>query len=286
MNDSILEISYMRFDMYADDSTLYTAGKGVGDINRSLTTKSKPLYNWIDANRMVLNAEKTECMLLGTRQKLRSASAAFCVHTDNGTVTSVDTHKLLGLHVDNCLTWSVHVTKLCSKLRSRLYLFNQVKRLMPIRARKLYFSGMVQPLIDYGCVIWGSCGHVLLLNVHKMMKQYARVILNVKAKREVSTVTLFRTLGWLPIDVRIHYFTAVAMFNIMIGQAPVDLVNMFTQTNSVHDHNTRGGTNIRVKKYNLSIGQRTFAYRCAKVWDNIPEHIKNVTTVECFKTMF
>ena len=55
---------------------------------------------------------------------------------------------------------------------------------------------------------------------------------------------------------------------------------------SVHDHNTRGGTNIRVKRYNLSIGQRTFAYRGAKVWDNIPEHIKNVTTVECFKTMF
>ena len=88
----------------------------------------------------------------------------------------------------------VNGLKVWSKLRSRLYLFNQVKRLMPIRARKLYFSGMVQPLIDYGCVIWGSCGHVLLLNVHKMMKQYARVILNVKDKREVSTVSLFRTL--------------------------------------------------------------------------------------------
>ena len=37
MNDSILEISDMRFDMYADDSTLYTAGKCVGDINRSLS---------------------------------------------------------------------------------------------------------------------------------------------------------------------------------------------------------------------------------------------------------
>ena len=171
LNDSLLEISDMRFDMHADDSTLYAAGKCVGDINRSLTTKSKTLYNWIDANRMVFNAENTECMLLGTRQRLRSASAEFCVHTDNGTVTSDDKHKLLGLHVDNSLTWRVHVTKLCSKLRSRLYLFNQVKRLMPIGARKLYLLGMVQPLIDYGCVIWGSCGHVLLLNVHKMMKQ-------------------------------------------------------------------------------------------------------------------
>ena len=71
------------------------------------------------------------------------------------------------------------------------------------------------------------------------------------------------------------------MFNIMNGQAPVDLVNMFTQNNSVHDHNTRSGTNIRVKKYILSIGQRTFTYRGAKVWDNIREHI-----VEFFKTTF
>ena len=73
------------------------------------------------------------------------------------------------------------------------------------------------------------------------------------------TTTLFRTFGLLPFDVRIHYFTAVAMFNIMNGQAPVYLENMFKQINSVHEHNTRGGTNIRVKKYNLSIGQRTSA---------------------------
>ena len=78
------------------------------------------------------------------------------------------------------------------------------------------------------------------------------------------------------------------MFTIMNGQAPVYLVNMFTQTNSMHDHNTCGGTNIRVEKYNIStgIGQRTFAYRGTKVWNNIPELIKNATSVECFKSMF
>lgn len=235
---------------------------------------------------MILNADKTECMLLGTRQKLQRASPNFCVHGNNCIVTPVQTHKLLGLYVDSNLTWNAHVTKLCSKLRSRLYLFNQVKRLMPLRARKLYFSGMVQPLIDYGCVIWGNCGHVLLSNVHKMMKQYARVILNVKDRRQVSTVTLFRSLGWLPIDVRIRYFTAIVMYNIMHGQAPAYLIDLFTLNSSVHDHHTRGCTNIRVHKYNLAIGQRTFAYRGAKLWDAIPESIQNANSVDTFKTVF
>jgi len=48
--------------MYADDSKLYAAGKCVADINRTLTTHSKPLYQWINANRMVLNADKNECI--------------------------------------------------------------------------------------------------------------------------------------------------------------------------------------------------------------------------------
>ena len=80
MNDAILEISEARIDMYADDSTVYAAGKCVADINRTLTTHSKPLYQWINANRMVLNADKTEYMLLGTRQKLQRATPQTSVY--------------------------------------------------------------------------------------------------------------------------------------------------------------------------------------------------------------
>ena len=136
------------------------------------------------------------------------------------------------------------MTKLCSKLRSRMYLFNQVKRLM------LYFTEVVQPIIDYGCVIWGSCGQSLLMNAHKMMKQYARIILNVKDKRRVLTVTLFCNL--LQIDVRLRYFTAIVMYNIIHGFATAYITYIFLLNNSVHDHHTRGCTNIHVRKYNLS----------------------------------
>ena len=65
------------------------------------------------------------------------------------------------------------------------------------------------------------------MNVHKMMKQYAREILNVKDRRQISTVTLFRTLGWLPIDVRIRYFTSIVMYNVMHGHAPGYLTALF-----------------------------------------------------------
>ena len=45
-----------------------------------------------------------------------------------------------------------------------MYLFNQVKRSMPLHARKLYLTGMAQPIIDYGCVVWASCGQYMFYN--------------------------------------------------------------------------------------------------------------------------
>ena len=83
-----------------------------------------------------------------------STVSRITVHGSNCIVKSAQVHELLRLYVDSHLTWNAHVTKLCAKLRSRLYVFSQVKRLMPLRlrARTLYFTRMVQPLIDYGCI--------------------------------------------------------------------------------------------------------------------------------------
>ena len=87
MNDSILETSDTCFDMCC-----------VADINRSLT-QTQPLYNWIDANSMVSNADKTECMLLGTRQKLMCKCKFFCMQQQLCVygIIPVKTYKLLGL---------------------------------------------------------------------------------------------------------------------------------------------------------------------------------------------
>ena len=140
-NKPILDISQSRIDMYADDSTFYAAGKCMADINWSLTTHSKPSYQWINANHMVLNGDKTECKLLGTRQKLQCATPNFCVYGNNSIVKPVQVHNLFGIYVDSNLSWNTHVSKLCIKLNSRLYLFNQATLLMLFYARKLYFSG-------------------------------------------------------------------------------------------------------------------------------------------------
>lgn len=285
MNDIVLEIKDSEFEMYADDSTMCCHAKTIQELNVMLTENSKPVYNWVENNRMVLNIAKTESMLIGTIQRLRTAVDNFSIGEGEFKVTQVNTHKLLGIHVDSHLTWENHVSKLCGKIMSRLYILNKTKYLLPQSTRMDFYNGLIQPLIDYGCVVWGNCARKSLLKVHKLMKKCARSILDIY-DTDTSTVTLFKTLKWLPIDVRIRYFEGIQVYNIIHGNCPRYLMDSVETVE--HGANTRGSVNevLIVPRTNLVTGQRSFKYRAATLWNQMDTRVKQAKNVDTFKQRY
>ncbi len=53
---------------------------------------------------------------------------------------------------------------------------------------------------------------ILLLRAHKAIKMCARSIYDVYDYREVSSVSLFEKLDWLPIDLCIKYFEGIQVY--------------------------------------------------------------------------
>ncbi len=265
INDLVLEAANAHLEMYADDSTLCTAAKSVEKtINSTLTAQAKPVYCWISINCMVLNVDKTEFMLLGTVKRLNSALKDFSVSENEYIIKPVNTHKLLGLHIDTTLSRTTNVSHICSKLCSRLYLFNKIKNHMPAFVRKQYYDGLVQPVIYYRCVIWGSGSHDLLLKVHKTVNMYARSMMNIRDKELIiPTIELFEILDIMPIDIHIKYFTGIQMYNILHVNAPSYLCKLFSGNDTIHNHNTRNSHSLHISKYKLVTGQRTFKFRVA-----------------------
>lgn len=56
--------------MYADDSTMYSAGSTLRELNNTLNIELKPVADWVTENRLVLNIAETKCMVLGSRHML------------------------------------------------------------------------------------------------------------------------------------------------------------------------------------------------------------------------
>ena len=56
--------------MFEDDTNLTTNGKRVEDIQEHLNTDLETVHRWLLANKLTLNKEKAEYMIIGSRQRL------------------------------------------------------------------------------------------------------------------------------------------------------------------------------------------------------------------------
>ena len=64
---------------------------------------------------MAFNVAKSESMVISTRPKLARLQGQRIQITNNGTeIKSVESHKLLGLVLDEQLTWNSHTDEVCS----------------------------------------------------------------------------------------------------------------------------------------------------------------------------
>ena len=136
--------------MFADVSTILVAARTLEYVNQQLANCSKPILSWIRNHRMALNVAKSESMVISTRPKLARLQGQRIQITHNGTeIKSVDSHKLLGLVLDEQLTWNSHIDEVCSKVLKRINLLKAIKTYLPQSARQSFYKSLIQPIFDY-----------------------------------------------------------------------------------------------------------------------------------------
>ena len=234
MNDLSFEINDpQKLKMFADDSTILVAGRTLEYVNQQLANCLKPISSWIGNHGMALNVAKTESMIICTRPKLARLQGQRIQITHNGTaIKSVDSHKLLGLVLDEQLTWNSHTDEVCSRVLKRINLLKAIKTYLP----------QVQPLIDYACVIWGATSQYNLDRILRLQKYAARVILNILKRphgQDVPSSELFSKLNWMIINKRVDYFTSIMMYKTINKSTPSYLHNRFEYVKDKHQTNTR-----------------------------------------------
>ena len=63
INDLNLAIKYCKVHHFADDTSLLYTNNSIKKLNKMLNKDSKNLTNWLNANKISLNVDKTEMIL-------------------------------------------------------------------------------------------------------------------------------------------------------------------------------------------------------------------------------
>ena len=96
--------------MYADDTHLNFAGRDPDLIERNLNHDLSNISEWLVANNLTLHKSKTEFIVIGPQQRLRTLDRSPTLAIDNSSISQVASTKSLGVHVDAHLSWNTLYT--------------------------------------------------------------------------------------------------------------------------------------------------------------------------------
>ena len=129
---------------------------------------------------MVLSIEKTKTLFISNREKsvqINTNCNLANVKIGNTIIDEVNSTKLLGVNVDNTLSWTMQVAQGKKCTSYRLFLFRTIRKYLPLETRIKYYDYYVKPLIEYCSSVWGICSKENQIEIIRVQKKAARLIL-------------------------------------------------------------------------------------------------------------
>ena len=212
--------------------------ENVPHLTQTLNQVLKRLDEWSARNKMSINSQKTKSMLV-TGKRLRNlvASTSIDVSLNGSNIEHVADFKLLGITLDQDLSFNRQIEELCKKLAKRIGLLRHISPYLKRNQRDIYYSAIIKPVMLYGSTIWTSCSKENLLKVLRLQKRAARIILDVE--RTAASVDLFNTLKWVPFYAESYVNRCALTYKRLNGNTPEYINDLLIRNSDTHNRSTR-----------------------------------------------
>ena len=115
-------VSSASLYMYADDTTIYCIGGSVDSVTNALNNALKELEDWSSKNNLVPHPKRCEAMML-LRDSFTGPFNALTLC--NHTIKWVTHAQLLGVTIDDKLTWTQHIPEVKKSFVNKLNLLKR-----------------------------------------------------------------------------------------------------------------------------------------------------------------
>ena len=253
-------------DQLADDSTTHITGPTVDSVMTKLQTCAGQLELYAKRNSLTIHPDKCKVLILS---KNRFIGPLKNIEICGKSVDIVNSTKCLGVTIDDELKWDAHIQKASKRFSVKVKKLYQMRGIPKSTLSTIYFQGIL-PSILYGILIWGNCSPSLMSSIDKVHIRVARFINRVK--KSVPDSAVLNTVKWQPI---INYYKrsiackAYKIYNGLSSPLLSDLVKKSTSRTN------RNAFKIDLPSFKYVDYKRSFKYRVAIVWNNIPNSIRD-----------
>jgi hypothetical protein len=221
--------------LFADDGSCLSKHKNLQTLVNFVNSELQKVANWFLANKMAINTSKTKFILFRTQGKQVDENICKISYNNNEIGKPIDQNlifnierihnggitknfKLLGIMLDEYLSFDSHINQLCSKIAKSLYIINRVKNTLPKDSLVTLYFALIHSHISYCTSVYGSATPTSLSKLFVMQKKAIRTICNVPSR--THTAPLFKDLKILPLEKLISYSKLKFMHNFVNQKLP------------------------------------------------------------------
>ena len=273
---------------YADDVQLYkfflrncqtSLYNAISKVNGCIDDVSK----WMVQNRLKLNGDKTEFMLIGTQPFIRNLRDFPHLIVNGSRVYNKPVVRNLGAKFDNILSMSAQindVVRICTYLMRGI---RRVKHFVDYRVLNTLVVTNVLSRIDFvNCLFTGLSSYSL----HKLdvvINNAARLIVNVPVRNHITPTLI--NLHWLKPKFRIEYRCIVMIYKCIHNyNMPSYIKDMFQVYKPVRvTRLTVNGHYIMCPRFRTTFGERCFQITAINLWNSLPNEMQEIERLNVFK---
>lgn len=219
--------------LYADDTTLFSDSDSLEVLINQTNSELLKIEKWFLANRLTLHPAKTRYILFTNSKQpipplMLMGQPIQRVH-EQGDEKSF---KLVGVHLDEGMTWKHHINKVKSKIAGAMALISRSKHYLPREIRVLLYKSLVLCHIDYCNILWGKASPTLLKPIISYQKKALRLACGAKYNSHADP--LFGMINSLKFEDLVTFNLVKLGSKAARGNIPNGISSVFTFSTNNH----------------------------------------------------
>lgn len=254
---------------FADDSLMASSEWNIKSLKTKLQDILEETYLWMDANRLVINIDKSSVLFFSRIDSL--APDVIGIETSRGLIKRPEKGhvRYLGVLIDENLSFRHHIASVETKLSRNLGILRKLSHHFPKKILILIYNAVIKPHIQYCSTVWQSNFKTHLQRLNSVHNKALQIL--GPAPNRLSMASLYRLS------------CTVFCFKYFSGTLPSPFRGLFTLASQIHSLNTRSSSDIYIPPTPTARSEFSPRIACAREWNALPQELRSYRSLGSFK---
>jgi hypothetical protein len=223
---------------------------------------------WMKINRLKLNVNKTQMLIVGRPKQLAKLSNCD-IKLEDEIINRVHEMKVLGIILDDKLDFTTQTTSVSKKCNSILAMLFPLRDIISSKCKTILINALIMSIINYTCIVYFNQSKKNMNVVMGILRRASRFILR-KRYRDSTKEDINNKHKWLTPKHRHHFELCKFAYTVVHEKAP-DYFQNYLTTQEITQRTTRRNVYNNVNNSNI----KTVKNQATKTWADLPDDIKS-----------